>query len=62
MSGAVSFEEVEPEIKDEESGFKWDTYHKDTIENAIQDALDWLDTNQFGDYRRYLLKLYQILI
>jgi GTP-binding protein len=29
--------EVEPEIKDEESGFKWDTYHKDTIEGAYDD-------------------------
>jgi GTP-binding protein len=30
-------EEVEPEIKDEESGFKWDTYHKDTMEDAYDD-------------------------
>jgi GTP-binding protein len=29
--------EVEPEIKDEEVGFKWDTYHKDTIEDAYDD-------------------------
>ncbi len=30
-------EEVEPEIADEEVGFKWDTYHKDTIEDAYDD-------------------------
>jgi GTP-binding protein len=29
--------EVEPEIKDEEVGFKWDTYHKDTLEDAYDD-------------------------
>ena len=27
-------EDVVPEIKDDETGFKWDTYHKNTIENA----------------------------
>jgi GTP-binding protein len=32
--------EVEPEIKDEETGFKWDTYHKDTIEGAYDDDFD----------------------
>jgi GTP-binding protein len=30
-------EEVVPEIIDEESGFKWDTYHKDTLEEAYDD-------------------------
>ena len=30
-------EEVVPEVVDDESGFKWDTYHKDTIEDAYDD-------------------------
>ena len=41
-------EEVEPEIKDEETGFKWDTYHKDTIENA-SDYTDEEDDDDDGD-------------
>jgi len=41
-------EEVEPEIKDDETGFKWDTYHKDTIENA-SDYNDEGDDEDDGD-------------
>ena len=41
-------EDVVPEIKDDETGFKWDTYHKDTIENA-SDYTDEDDDNFDGD-------------
>jgi GTP-binding protein len=40
-------EEVIPEIVDEESGFKWDTYHKDTIEDAYEDD-DFDDEDDSG--------------
>jgi GTP-binding protein len=30
-------DEAEPEISEQETGFKWDTYHKDTIEDAYDD-------------------------
>jgi GTP-binding protein len=30
-------EDVEPSALEDETGFKWDTYHKDTIEDAYED-------------------------
>jgi GTP-binding protein len=40
-------EEMEPEIVDEVVGFKWDTYHKDTIEDAYDDD-DFDDDDDSG--------------
>jgi GTP-binding protein len=40
-------EEIEPEIVDEVVGFKWDTYHKDTIEDAYDDD-DFDDDDDSG--------------
>jgi GTP-binding protein len=40
-------EEIAPEIVDEVVGFKWDTYHKDTIEDAYDDD-DFDDDDDSG--------------
>ena len=41
-------EDVVPEIKDDETGFKWDTYHKNTIENASDYTDEDDDDDTFG--------------